>query len=201
MNRFFSLAALLSFVSLAAWAQAPQPAQSVWTIDTSHSTAEFSVRHMMVSKVKGRFGNVTGTITGDLARPETAAVDVTIDAASIDTDNENRDKHLRSADFFEVETYPTITFKSKKIEKAGDGLRMTGDLTMHGVTREIVLDVDGPVAPIKAGKSFRSGASAKGSLSRKDYGLTWNRALETGGVTVSDEVEITIEVELVQKAE
>ena len=159
MNRLFSLAALLSVVSLAAWAQAPQPAQSVWTIDTSHSTAEFSVRHMMVSKVKGRFGNVTGTITGDLARPETAVVDVTIDAASIDTDNENRDKHLRSADFFEVETYPTITFKSKTIEKAGDGLRMTGDLTMHGVTREIVLDVDGPVAPIKAGKSFRSGAS------------------------------------------
>ncbi|HEU5162671.1 MAG TPA: YceI family protein [Thermoanaerobaculia bacterium] len=198
MKRAFALAALLMIGSLSAFAQTPQP---VWTIDTSHSTAEFSVRHMMVSKVKGRFGNVTGTVTGDLAKPETAVVDVTIDASSIDTDNENRDKHLRSADFFEVETYPTITFKSKKIEKAGDGLRMTGELTMHGVTREIVLDVDGPAPPVKAGKSLRSGASARASLQRKDYGLTWNKTLDEGGIAVSDEVGIAIEVELVKKTE
>jgi polyisoprenoid-binding protein YceI len=190
---------LFAVFAFAALAQAP--AAPVWTIDTSHSTAEFSVRHMMVSKVKGRFGNVTGTVTGDLAKPETAIVEVTIDASSIDTDNENRDKHLKSADFFEVETYPTITFKSTKIEKAGDGLRMTGALTMHGVTREVVLDVEGPAAPIKAGKSLRSGASAKTSLQRKDYGLTWNKTLDEGGIAVSDEVDIEIEVELVRKSE
>lgn len=197
MKRAFSLAIVVAALSLPALAQTP--AAPVWTIDTPHSSAEFTVRHMMVSKVKGRFGKVTGTVTGDLAKPETAVVDVTIDAASIDTDNDDRDKHLSSADFFEVEKYPTITFKSKKIEKAGNGYRMTGDLTMHGITREVELAVDGPAAPVKAGKSLRSGASATTRLSRKDYGLVWNRALEAGGVTVSDEVDVVLEIELVQK--
>lgn len=198
MKRALSAAITVAALSLPLFAQAPAEAP-VWTIDTAHSTAEFAVRHMMVSKVKGRFGKVTGTVTGDLAKPETAAVDVTIDASSIDTDNDDRDKHLRSADFFEVETYPTITFKSKKIEKAGDGYRMTGDLTMHGVTRQVALAVEGPAEPIKAGKVLRSGASATTRLSRKDYGLVWNRALEAGGVAVSDEVDVTIELELVQR--
>ncbi len=200
MKRALTLATLLLALSLPAFAQAPESAP-VWTIDPAHSSAEFSVRHMMVSKVKGRFGKLSGTVTGDLAKPETAVVDVTIDTASINTDNENRDKHLKSADFFEVETYPTITFKSKKIEKAAGGWRMTGELAMHGVTREIVLDVAGPVAPIKLQNGLRSAASARAQLSRKDYGLTWNRALETGGVTVSDEVDIEIEIELVRKTE
>ena len=127
--------------------------------------------------------------------------EVAIDATSIDTDNENRDTHLKSADFFEVETYPTIRFKSTKIARAGDGLRMTGDLTMHGVTKEVVLDVEGPVAPVKIRDSYRSAASATARINRKDWGLTWNRALEAGGVTVSDEVDIEIEVEMVRKGE
>lgn len=201
MNRSLSLAAAFLLLALPLAAQSPAAAAPVWTIDSAHSSAEFSVRHMMVAKVKGRFGKVSGTVTGDLAKPETAAVDVTIDAASINTDNENRDKHLRSADFFEVETYPTITFKSKKIEKAGAGLRMTGDLTMRGVTKEVVLDVEGPVAPVKVRDSFRTAASATTRINRKEWGLTWNRALEAGGVTVSDEVDIEIEVEMVRKGE
>lgn len=172
---------------------------ATWMIDSSHSTAEFSVRHMMVSKVKGRFGKVSGTVTGDLAKPATAVVDVTIDASSINTDNTDRDNHLRSADFFEVEKYPTITFKSTKIEKAGNGWRMTGNLTMHGVTKQVELAVEGPAAPIKAGKALRSGASASTRVNRKDFGLNWSRALETGGVVVGDEVDIHIEVELIQK--
>lgn len=186
------------FLSLAL--AAPAFAQTAtWTIDPSHSSAEFSVRHMMVSKVKGRFGKVSGTVTGDLARPATAVVDVTIDASSINTDNADRDNHLRSADFFEVEKYPTITFKSTKIEKAGNGWRMTGDLTMHGVTKQVELAVEGPVAPIRAGKTLRSGASASTRVNRKDFGLNWSRALETGGVVVGDEVDISIEVQLIQK--
>lgn len=198
MKRNFLVAAVLVVLSLPLLAQ-DAPAPPVWTIDASHSSAEFSVRHMMVAKVKGRFGKVSGTITGDLAKPETAVVDVTIDATSINTDNENRDNHLRSADFFDVENYPTITFKSKKIEKGGDGWRMRGDLTMHGVTKEVVLDVEGPVAPVKARDTLRSAASATARISRQEWGLTWNRALEAGGVTVSDEVAIEIEVEMVRK--
>ncbi len=199
MKRAFSVVVALVVLSVPLTAQSPAAEQPVWTIDPAHSSAEFSVRHLMVSKVKGRFGKVSGTITGDLAKPETAAVDVTIDATSINTDNESRDKHLKSADFFEVETYPTITFKSKKIVKAGNGLRMTGDLTMHGVTKEVVLDVEGPVAPVKVRDSFRSAASATTRIDRKDWGLTWNRALEAGGVTVSDDVAIEIEVEMMRK--
>ncbi|HEY0787143.1 MAG TPA: YceI family protein [Thermoanaerobaculia bacterium] len=194
--------AVLLALSVPLVAQAPSAAAPpVWTIDSAHSSAEFAVRHMMVAKVKGRFGKISGTVTGDLAKPETAAVDVTIDATSINTDNENRDKHLRSADFFEVETYPTITFKSKKIVKAGDGLRMTGDLTIRGVTKEVVLDVEGPVAPVKVRDGFRSAASATTRINRKEWGLTWNRALEAGGVTVSDDVDIEIEVEMARKGE
>lgn len=172
---------------------------TTWKIDPAHSSAEFSVRHLMVSRVKGRFDKVSGTVVGDLADPATARVEVSIDAASINTANADRDEHLRSADFFEVEKFPTITFQSKKIEKAGKGYRMTGDLTMHGVTREVVLTVDGPSAPVQVGKARRSGASARTRVSRKDYGLTWNRAIEAGGVAVGDDVNITIEVELIEQ--
>lgn len=174
---------------------------ATWVIDGAHSSAGFSVRHMMVSKVRGSFDKVSGTVTGDLSRPETAQVEVTIEASSINTGNAKRDDHLRSADFFEIEKYPAITFKSKKIEKGSDGYRMTGDLTMHGVTKEVVLLVEAPAAPIQIGKAWRSGTSATTRVDRKDFGLTWNRALEAGGVTVGDEVAIFIDVELIRKDE
>jgi polyisoprenoid-binding protein YceI len=192
IRRLFILTAATVLLAL------PLSAQTAsWVIDGAHSSAGFSVRHMMVSKVRGSFDKVNGTVTGDLSNPASVQVEVTIDASSINTGNARRDDHLRSADFFEVEKYPVITFKSRKIEKAGEEYRMIGDLTMHGVTKEVVLLVEEPAAPIRVGKAWRSGTSATTRVDRKDFGLTWNRALEAGGVTVGDEVEIFIDVELI----
>lgn len=195
-RRLFILAAVAVLLAFPLSAET-----ATWVIDGAHSSAGFSVRHMMVSKVRGSFDKVSGTVTGDLSNPASAQVDVTIDASSINTGNAKRDDHLRSADFFETDKYPAITFKSKKIEKGGDGFRMTGDLTMHGVTKEVVLHVDAPASPIQVGQAWRSGASATTRVNRKDFGLTWNRALEVGGVTVGDDVEIFIDVELIRKDE
>jgi polyisoprenoid-binding protein YceI len=173
---------------------------ATWNIDPTHSTIGFSVRHMMVSNVRGTFDKFSGTITGDPADPKNAKVDVTIAADSINTRNGSRDEHLKSADFFDTTKFPTITFVSKKVESAGEGkLRVVGDFTMHGVTREVVLTVEGPTAPVQVGPSVRSGASATAKVSRKDYGLTWNRAMEAGGMTVGDDVVITIDLELVKQ--
>lgn len=174
-------------------------AAAEFTIDGAHSGAHFSVRHMMVSNVKGDFAGVTGKVvwSGD---PATASIEATIDTSTIDTGVDKRDEHLRSADFFDVAKYPTITFKSKKVEAAGPGkLKVRGDLTMHGVTKEVVLDVDGPTAEFKNpwGKSV-IGASASTTLKRTDFGLTWNKALETGGVLVGEDVLVTIELELIK---
>src|SRR5688500_12787262 len=176
---------------------------ATWNIDPTHSTIGFSVRHMMVSNVRGTFDKFSGTITGDPADPKNAKVDVTIAADSINTRNGSRDEHLKSADFFDTAKFPTITFVSKRVEAGGNGkLRVTGDFTMHGVTKEVVLDVEGPTAPVEVGPSIRSGASATTKVSRKEFGLAWNRAMEAGGVTVGDDVTITIDLELVkQKAE
>ncbi|HUP64958.1 MAG TPA: YceI family protein [Thermoanaerobaculia bacterium] len=173
----------------------------VWKIDPASSSAHFSVRHMMVSKVKGSFEKVTGRVTGDLENPATAKVVVTIDASSIDTDNADRDDHLRSADFLEVAKHPEITFASTRIEPDGRGWRMRGNLTIRGVTREVVLAVKGPSAAVRRGDSIRREATATTRINRKDFGLTWNRAIETGGVVVGDDVDITIEVALVQQAQ
>jgi polyisoprenoid-binding protein YceI len=192
IRRLFILTAATVLLALPLSAQIAS-----WVIDGAHSSAGFSVRHMMVSKVRGSFDKVNGTVTGDLSNPASVQVEVTIDASSINTGNARRDDHLRSADFFEVEKYPVITFKSRKIEKAGEEYRMIGDLTMHGVTKEVVLLVEEPAAPIRVGKAWRSGTSATTRVDRKDFGLTWNRALEAGGVTVGDEVEIFIDVELI----
>jgi polyisoprenoid-binding protein YceI len=185
---------------LAATAIAVSPALAAeFTIDTAHSSANFTVRHMMVSNVKGDFAGVTGKIVWD-GDPKTASVEAVIDAATIDTGVDKRDEHLRSADFFDVAKYPTLTFKSKKVESAGTGrLKVTGDLTMHGVTKEVVLDVEGPTAEFKNpwGKSV-IGASATTTVKRTDFGLTWNKALETGGVVVGEDVKIAIELELVK---
>jgi polyisoprenoid-binding protein YceI len=173
-----------------------------WQIDTAHTGAHFSVRHMMVSNVRGEFSKVTGTVnldTGDIGR---STVEASIEAASIQTREPARDKHLRSADFLDVEHFPVISFKSRKIEgMAASGFVLTGDLTIHGVTREVVLDVEPLSEEIAdAYGNFRIGTSATTKIDRRDFGLTWNAVLETGGVVVGTEIKITIEIELTRPA-
>jgi polyisoprenoid-binding protein YceI len=192
----FACAFALVFAAAPLFAQA-----TTWQIDSAHTGAQFAVKHMMVSTVRGQFNKTTGTVTWDGKDFSLAVVDVVIDASSIDTRVQQRDDHLRSADFLDVAKFPTLTFKSTKIEPAGPGrLRMRGDLTIRGVTKSVVFDVDGPSAPIKeqAGGS-RVGASAATKISRKDFGLTWNRMIEAGGAVVGDEVAITIDLELVNR--
>jgi len=170
-----------------------------WTIDQAHSAAHFAVRHMMVSTVRGDLGKITGTVRFDPASPAAGSIDATIDVNGIDTREQGRDKHLRSADFFDAEKFPTISFKSKKVEPAaGGGFKVTGDLTMKGVTKEVVLDVE-PLRPaIKDQRgATRTGTAATTKLNRQDFGITWSRTLDGGGVVVSDEVSVTIDVELV----
>jgi polyisoprenoid-binding protein YceI len=172
-----------------------------WTIDGSHSLAEFSVKHMMVSTVKGRFQKVSGNITWDETNPANSSVEATIDAASITTNDDKRDAHLASADFFETEKYPTITFKSTRVEaKNADNFKVSGDLTMHGVTKEVTLDVEYNGSGKNPWGMTVAGFTAKTSLNRKDYGLNWNVALETGGMLVSDKINITLEIEAVAAA-
>lgn len=181
----------------------PAAAQPVsWQVDSSHTAAQFSVRHMMVSNVRGEFTKTSGTVQWDGKDFSTAVVDVTIDATTISTREPRRDAHLRSADFFDVEKYPTITFRSTKVEAAGPGkLRMTGHLAIHGVTKVVVLDVTGPTPVVKdPSGTARVGASATATINRKDFGLLWNAALDGGGVVVGDEVNITIDIECVAKA-
>jgi polyisoprenoid-binding protein YceI len=180
---------------------APALAESVWQIDPAHTAVQFSVRHMMVSNVRGEFPKVSGTVRGEEKDPAHATVEASIDAASIDTRNDKRDEHLKSADFLDVAKYPTITFKSKKIEPAGDHRwRVTGDLTLHGVTKEVVLDVDGPSTPVKDPRGgLRAGAQATAKIDRRDFGITWSKSLDGGGVVVGDELGITIDVEGVRQ--
>ncbi len=170
-----------------------------YEIDPAHSAVHFSVRHLMVSNVRGEFTKVSGTVNFDPEKPETSTVEATIDANSISTRDSQRDGHLKSPDFLDTEKFPTITFRSKKVEIQPGGGKITGDLTIHGVTREITLDVEGPSPEMKDpwGKQ-RIGASATAKLNRKDFGLTWNAALETGGVMVGEEVKITLDVEVVR---
>lgn len=170
-----------------------------WNIDGSHSTAEFSVRHLMITNVKGRFGTLSGTVDYDPEKPEASQIDVTIDATSIDTRDEKRDAHLRSPDFFDTEKFPSITFKSTSVKKTDDGFAATGDLTIHGTTNTVTLEVEGPSAPNKdPWGNTRIGASAHAKINRKDFGLNWNAALEAGGVLVGEQVKISIDVSLIQ---
>jgi polyisoprenoid-binding protein YceI len=174
---------------------------ATWAIDPAHTNVQFSVRHMMLSNVTGEFGKVTGTVAGDQTAPATAVIEATIDATSINTREPKRDEHLKSPDFLDVAQHPTITFKSKKIEPAGAGsFKVTGDLTLHGVTKEAVLDVSDVTAPIKdpMGKT-RAGAHATTKINRKDFGINWSKALDGGGVMVGDDVAITIDVEATQQ--
>jgi polyisoprenoid-binding protein YceI len=173
---------------------------AAWNIDGSHSSATFKVRHLGISNVTGAFQKVSGTITVDEADITKSTVEAVIEATSLDTGDAKRDEHLKSPDFFDVAAHPTITFKSKKVEKAGEGkLKVTGDLTMRGVTKEVVLDVTGPLAPVTAFGGLRSGASATTSLNRQDFGVAWSKVMEGGGLVVGNEVAINIDLELVQK--
>jgi polyisoprenoid-binding protein YceI len=174
---------------------------ATYTIDPAHSTADFKVRHLMVSNVRGEFSGVSGTVVFDDQNPENSKVEAKINAATIQTRDAQRDTHLKSADFFDVEKYPLITFVSKKVAKnGGDEHKVTGELTIHGVTKEVTLDVEGPTPEIKDPWGMqRIGASAKTKIHRKDFGLAWNMALETGGVVVGDEVQIHLDLELTRQ--
>jgi len=174
-------------------------ASATWNIDTAHSAIHFTVRHMVIAKVRGSFRKYSGTVSLDEQDITASSVSVHIDPASIDTGVEQRDNHLRSADFFDAEKFPTITFQSTKVERSsGDGLRVTGTLTLHGVTREVVLEAE----QLGIGKdpygNVKAAFEAKTSIDRRDFGLKWNQALETGGVLVGEKVEISLEIQAVK---
>jgi len=192
MVRIFVAAAslLVSSVSFA----------GAWVFDDAHSAADFSIRHMMVSNVKGQIGGLKGTIDIDDKDLTKSKVDVSLDVTTIDTRNGKRDEHLKSPDFFDVQKFPQMHFVGKKIEKAGKGLKVTGDLTMKGVTKSTVLMVDGPTSPVKDpwGKMKR-GFTAQATINRKDFGLTWNKALDGGGVVLGEDVKVAIEAEMEEK--
>ncbi len=179
---------------------APVAATTTWNIDPVHSNAQFKVKHMMISNVKGEFTAVTGTLNYDSENVSNSQVEASIDARTINTRDPQRDVHLKSADFFDVEKFSVLTFKSTRVSKKGEGeLAVAGDLTIHGVTRNVVFEVEGPSAPMKdPWGNMRVGLSATTRINRKDFGLTWNAALETGGILVGDEVTITLDVQFVK---
>jgi len=187
----------LAAAALSAAQAAPGP--NTWQIDPNHTSAQFSVRHMMVSTVRGTLGKVTGTIEYDGQSPQSITADVTIDVAGLNTNVEGRDKDLRSDNFFDVAKYPTVTFKSTRVEGVTAGhFRLVGDLTVHGVTKEVALEVDGPSPPVKQGPNLRVGASATTKLNRRDFGLQYNRMIEAAPI-VGDDVQVTIDLEATKR--
>jgi polyisoprenoid-binding protein YceI len=197
MLRCWMTAFVLVITTLPGWAQV-----STWEIDSAHSGVHFSVRHLMIATVRGEFRKVTGTINMDEKDISKSSVEAVIDAATIDTREERRDNDLRGANFFDVAKFPTITFKSKSVTRQGEGkLQVAGDLTLHGVTKPVILDVEGVTNQIKDQRgNIKTGALVTTKFNRSEFGLTWNRVIETGGVAVSDEVAIVIDLELVKKA-
>jgi len=177
-------------------------ATSEWKIDPAHSSAQFSVRHMAISTVRGAFSKVNGTLVLDDKDITKSSIDVTIDVSTVDTREPMRDNDLRSDKFFDVAHYPTMTFKSKKVEQVSAGkLKVTGDLTIRGTTKEVVLDVEGPTAPMKdPWGNQRVAVNATSKINRQDYGVKWNATLDNGGVVVGDDVNITIDAEMVRPA-
>jgi len=173
---------------------------TTWKIDPVHSVAEFKVKHMMIANLKGQFTGVSGALSLDESDLNRSHVEASIDAASINTREADRDTHLKSADFFDVEKFPTLSFTSTHVSRNADGdLTVAGDLTIHGVTRSVTFAVEGPTLPAKdPWGNTRVGLSAITKINRKDFGLTWNAALETGGILVGDEVTITLDVEFVK---
>ena len=171
-----------------------------WLIDGSHSNAHFTVKHMMITNVRGEFSKLEGKVSYDPAKPEATQVEAVIDVVSISTREEKRDGHLKSPDFLDVEKFPKITFKSKSTKAKGSDLSVTGDLSIHGVTKEVVLEVEEPSAPsTDPFGNVRVGATATTKIKREDFGLTWNAALEAGGVLVGNEVKITIDISLIKQ--
>lgn len=201
------LATTVALPSVKAQTPAPQPpaakpqlAPNQWTVDPSHSAANFSVRHMMVTTVRGQLGPITGTVEYDGKDVRSVKADVRIDVSGITTQNAKRDGHLRSDDFFDAANHPSITFKSKRVEPGGAGtFKLIGDLTIRGTTKEVVLTVEGPTPPVKGMGGVRVGATATTKINRLEYGLKWNSMVEAGPV-VSDEVSITIDLELTRPA-
>jgi len=181
-------------------ALSPAAQTSTWNIDPAHSSAQFTVRHLGISNVSGAFTKVSGSVTLDDKDITQSQVNATIDAASIDTRQPDRDKDLRSPNFLDVEKYPTLEFKSKRIVKSGNKLQLVGDLTLHGTTREVTLDVDGPTPELAdPWGNLRRGFSATTTINRKDYGVVWNNTLKTGEAVVGDNVKIQLDIELVKK--
>ncbi|HUL37403.1 MAG TPA: YceI family protein [Thermodesulfobacteriota bacterium] len=192
------------FTTLLAWLVLTIPViadAATWQIDPDHSSFQFKVRHLTVSNVKGDFNKAKGVVTFDDQDITKMTVELTIDAASVNTGNVKRDEHLKGPDFFDVTQYPTITFTSKRVTRAGTKkLKVIGNLTIHGTTKEIAVDVEGPTPEVKdPWGNFRCGATATANINRMDFGLTWNKALDSGGLVVGEEVNIYIEVELVRK--
>jgi polyisoprenoid-binding protein YceI len=197
LSRIAVTAGLAAALSLPAGA-----ATSEWRIDPQHSSAQFSVRHMAISTVRGAFSKVNGTILLDDKDISKSTVNVTIDVSTVDTREPDRDNDLRSDKFFDVAHFPTMTFKSKKVEQLATGkLKVTGDLTIRGTTKEVVLDVEGPTASVKdPWGNVRAAATATSKVNRQDFGVKWNATLDNGGVVVSDDVNITIDAEMIRQA-
>ena len=176
------------------------PAKTSWKLDPSHTTVEFSAKHLMITTVKGRISDVEGTIQIDERNPAKSSVEAVLKAASLDTRSEQRDAHLKSADFLDAEKFPVISFKSKRIEGSKEEFKLTGDLTIHGTTKEITLDVTFEGQQKDPWGGERVGFSATGKIDRREFGLTWNQVLEAGGVTVSNDIKINIEAQATKEA-
>ena len=200
MNKY--LTQIATAAGLAATLASPAGAASTsWKIDPQHSSAQFAVRHMALSTVRGAFSKLDGTMLLDDKDITKSSVEVTIDVSTVDTREPDRDKDLRSEHFFDVAHYPSMTFKSKKVEQIAPGkLRVTGDLTIRGITKEVVLDVEGPTAPVKdPWGNQRLAVTATTKVNRQDFGVKWNATLDGGGVVVGDDVNITIDVEMIHR--
>ena len=187
-------------MSNTAIAAPPQTTTTTWNIDPAHTVAEFKVKHMMIANVKGHFSKVSGVLVRDASDPAKDSIDATIEASSIQTRDEQRDAHLKGADFFYVEKFPTMHFKSTGVSVVGEGeLSVDGEMTIHGVTRNVRFAVEGPTPPAKdPWGNTRIGISATTKISRKDFGLTWNATLETGGILVGDDITITLDAQFVK---
>jgi polyisoprenoid-binding protein YceI len=199
-------AGLLAIPILAAGAALPSPLQAQpvnWRIDPLHSSAQFSVRHMMISTVRGQFGGVKGTILYDAKNPAQSSVEATIDCTTVNTGEPKRDADLKTAEFFDVKRYPVMTFQSTRVEDTGPGkLRVTGNLTINAIAKQVVLQIEGPTPPIKDTQGREKiGVSANTTISRKSFGILYNPVMEAGGVAVSDEVSIVLEIELIRNQE
>ncbi len=199
MNRTFRAALIASAIVLVSIL--PAAAES-WDIDSSHSAAQFSVKHLAISNVRGEFHNVKGTVEWDGKSPAGVKIDASIDMTTVDTRDAKRDEHLKGPDFFDAAKFPTMTFKSKKASASGPGkMKIVGDLTLRGVTKEVTLDVDGPTAAIKdPWGNLKVGATATTKINRQDFGVSWSKTLDSGGLVVGNDVDIVLDIEIGRKA-